>query len=71
MRMLLLSLAWMVTLTLIAGLAAIAAAQEEPAPVTFVTGTVVDDSTTEDEGRVTWEQTVEWSDPRLPPTLRA
>ena len=42
MRTLRLSLAWMVTLTLIAGLAAIAAAQEEPAPVTFVTGTVVE-----------------------------
>ena len=43
---------------------------DEFIPAAFVTGTVVDGSSTEDEGRVTWEQTVQWSDPRLPPTLR-
>ena len=42
-------------------------------PAAFVTGTVVDDTNdtaTEVEGRASWEQTVEWSDPRLPPTLK-
>ena len=42
---------------------------DEEIPAAFVTGTVVDHTTTEDEGRVSWEQTVEWSDPRLPSTL--
>ena len=36
----------------------------------FVTGTVVDGDATDDEGIVAYEETVEWSDPRLPPTLR-
>lgn len=44
---------------------------DEPTPAVFVTGTVADDSALEDEGRVNWEQTIEWSDPRLPSTLRA
>lgn len=39
-------------------------------PAVFVTGTVVDGDATEEEGIVAYEQTVEWSDPRLPPTLR-
>jgi hypothetical protein len=39
-------------------------------PATFVTGTVIDDTAMEDEGRVVYEQTVDWSDARLPPTLR-
>lgn len=43
---------------------------DEAIPAEFVTGTVTDDAATEDEGRATWEQTVEWSDPRLPPTLK-
>ncbi|MGD8486073.1 MAG: hypothetical protein PVG27_12500 [Chloroflexota bacterium] len=42
MRTLRLSLAGTVMLALIAGLAAVAAAQEESAPVTFVTGTVAE-----------------------------
>jgi len=42
----------------------------EEIPAVFVTGTVVDDTATEDEGTVVYEQTVEWSDPRLPSTLR-
>ena len=42
----------------------------EEVPAAFVTGTVVDGDATEDEGIVAYEQTVEWSDPRLPPTLR-
>ena len=60
-------------MALVFGSAGAVAAQTntEAIPAAVVTGTVVDDSTTEDEGRVTWEQTVEWSDPRLPPTLRA
>ena len=62
-----------VAVALVFGSAGAVAAQmnDEAIAAAFVTGTVVDDSTTEDEGRVTWEQTVEWSDPRLPPTLRA
>jgi len=43
-------------------------------PAAFVTDTVVgdtNDTATEDEGRASWEQTVEWSDPRLPSTLKA
>jgi hypothetical protein len=44
---------------------------KEEVPAVFVTGTVTDDTATENEGRATWEQTVEWSDPRLPPTLKA
>ena len=36
----------------------------------FVTGTVIDDAATEDEGRVVYEQTVDWSDLRLPSTLQ-
>ena len=40
-------------------------------PAAFVTGTATDGTLMGDEGRATWEQTVEWSDPRLPPTLRA
>ena len=43
---------------------------KEEIPATFVTGTVIDDTAMEDEGRVVYEQTVDWSDPRLPPTLR-
>ena len=42
----------------------------EEVPAAFLTGTVVDGDATEDEGIVAYEQTVEWSDPRLPPTLR-
>lgn len=43
----------------------------EEVPAVFVKGTVTADTATEDEGRATWEQTIEWSDPRLPPTLTA
>ena len=43
---------------------------KEEIPATFVTGTVINDTAMEDEGRVVYEQTVDWSDPRLPPTLR-
>jgi hypothetical protein len=42
----------------------------EEIPAAFVTGTVVDGDATADDGTVVYEQTVEWSDPRLPPTLR-
>ncbi len=44
---------------------------DEAVPAAFVTGTVTDNTATEDEGYAAWEQTVEWSDPRLPPTLNA
>ena len=44
---------------------------KEAVPAVFVTGTVTDDTATEDEGTVVYEQAVAWSDPRLPPTLRA
>ena len=55
----------------VASVPAAAQSNEEPISAAFVTGTATNDSAMEDEGRVTWEQTVEWSDPRLPPTLRA
>lgn len=43
----------------------------EQIPATFVTGTVGEGgSATESEGTVAYEQIVEWSDPRLPSTLR-
>ena len=51
--------------------AVVAQMNTEEVPAVFVTGTVIDDTATEDEGRATWVQTVEWSDPRFPPTLRA
>ena len=43
---------------------------EEEIPAAFVTGTVIESSELEDKGRAAYEQTVDWSDPRLPPTLR-
>jgi hypothetical protein len=43
---------------------------KEEIPAALVTGTVIDGDAIEDEGRVSYEQTVTWSDPRLPPTLR-
>jgi hypothetical protein len=85
MRTFRLSLAGSVILTLIGGLAGIAAAQDEPAPVTFVTGTVAevygygegesDLATTDLRGyevmteSALMRQVVEWSDPRLPTDL--
>ena len=66
------SLALLAVALLIGATGSVAAQMnKEEVPAAFVTGTVTDDTATEDEGRVTWEQTVEWSDPRLPPTLRA
>ena len=47
---------------------------KETIPAVYVTGAVVgdtNDTATEDQGRASWEQTVEWSDPRLPSTLKA
>ncbi len=63
-----------VAVALVFGSTVAVAAQmnKEAVRAVFVTGTAVgdtNDSATEDEGRATWEQTVEWSDPRLPPTL--
>ena len=62
-----------VALVLLLGTSVSVSAQmnTEGIPATFVTGTVVDDTATEDAGTVVYEQTVEWSDPRLPATLRA
>ena len=92
MRTLRLSLAGTVTLALLGGLGgAVAAQDEEPAPVNYVTGTVVEQWThddpsapdepdtgpapdvrgytiSEDASLGLVEQTVEWSDPRLPAT---
>jgi len=43
----------------------------EEIPAAFVTGTAGEGgSATEDEGTVVYEQVVDWSDPRLPSTLR-
>ena len=43
----------------------------EEIPATFVTGTAGEGGiATEDEGQVVYEQIVDWSDPRLPSTLR-
>ena len=66
------SCAVVIAVTLLLGTTGPVAAQmnREAVRAVFVTGTVVGDTAaTEDEGRATWEQTVEWSDPRLPPTL--
>ena len=63
-----------IAVTLLLGTTGPVAAQmnREPVPAVFVTGTVVGDTAgIEDEGRASWEQTVEWSDPRLPSTLEA
>mgnify|MGYP001818274326 CR=1 FL=1 len=62
-----------ITLLLLIGSTGAVTAQlnEDEVPATFVTGYVTVDIAVEDEGRVTWEQTVDWSDPRLPPTLMA
>jgi hypothetical protein len=62
-----------IAVALVIGSTGAVAAQmnDEAIPAAFVTGTVTDDTAIEDEGRVMWEQTVEWSDPRLPPTLNA
>jgi hypothetical protein len=61
-----------ITLVLLIGSAGVVAAtmNKEEIPATFVTGTVIDDAATEDEGRVVYEQTVDWSDSRLPSTLQ-
>ena len=61
-----------ITVTLLLGTTGPVAAQmnRETVRAVFVTGTVVGDTAgAEAEGRASWEQTVEWSDPRLPPTL--
>ena len=62
-----------VAVTLLLGTTGPVAAQinKETVPAVYVTGTATNDTATEDEGTVVYEQTVEWSDPRLPPTLRA
>ncbi|MGD8486077.1 MAG: hypothetical protein PVG27_12485 [Chloroflexota bacterium] len=49
----------------------VAQMNDEAIPAAFFTGTVVDGDARADEGRVVYEQSVEWSDARLPPTLRA
>ena len=43
---------------------------DETIPAVFVTGTVVDDTANENEGRVVYTQEVAWSDPRLPSSLQ-
>ena len=50
--------------------AVVAQMNTEEVPAVFVAGTVIDDTATASEGHASWEQTVEWSDPRLPPTLK-
>jgi hypothetical protein len=55
---------------LISSTGAVAATMnKEEIPAASVAGTVTDNAATEDEGRVHFEQTVDWSDSRLPPTL--
>lgn len=62
-----------VALTMLASTSVGAAAQMnmEEVPATFVTGIArMDGVPIEESGRITYEQTVAWSDPRLPSTLR-
>ena len=70
MRTLRMYLAGTVTLALLGSLSMTALAQDREAAVTSVTGTAVTSDSIESDGRVVLEQDVDWSDPRLPATLR-
>jgi hypothetical protein len=61
-----------ISLVLIIGSTSAVMAQlnKDEVPAAFVTGYVTVDNAVEDEGHVVYEQTVDWSDPRLPPTLK-